>query len=111
MSAWNWSPALTGSADDGIGVGWSGISSYQAEYCDWVAGVCVGSQTTSCSVPVWMRVLSVWLHWASTQPPPIPIQDEEASCSNWRCALALGTVQSPVTEWKPALPRSIWPWL
>src|SRR5437016_3760694 len=84
------------------------MSSYQAEYC--VEVPVVGSKMTSCSVPAWMRVLSVWLQPASTQPPPMPTQEEENSDSACLWGLAVGTIQSPATEWKE-VPRSILPWL
>src|SRR3989442_6173053 len=60
----------------------AGISSYQAEYEAWP------DRSTSCSVPVWISVVSVTMHWASTQPPPIPIQLEEYSASPGFCGVA-----------------------
>jgi hypothetical protein len=52
-----------------------GMISHHAEYEEPpVAGA-------SCSVPVWISVLSPTVQPLSTQPPPIPIQsDEYSSC-------------------------------
>src|SRR5436190_16937813 len=83
----------------------AGMSSYQAEYdpCP--------DPSTSCSVPVWISVLSVTVHPASTQPPPIPIHDDEYSASPGLCGDAVGTTQAPETAWNSLPPSSIEPWL
>jgi len=49
----------------------AGISSYQAEYDAFPL------VSTSCSVPVWISVLSPTVQFASMQPPPMPIQSDE----------------------------------
>jgi len=67
-----------------------GMISHHAEYSEPpVAGA-------SCSVPVWISVLSPTMQLASTQPPPMPIQSDENSSCPFVCELAVGTVQSPV---------------
>src|ERR1700677_520544 len=70
----------------------AGTSSYQAEY----EGAPVAD--TSCSVPVWISVESVTVQPESTQPPPIPIQSDEASAWPAVCWVAAGTVQLPLME-------------
>ena len=50
------------------------------------------------------------VHFASVQPPPIPIQVEDDSDCPFVCCRALGTVQSPAIEWN-FVPRSCVPWL
>src|SRR5258708_231609 len=83
-----------------------GMTSHQAEYDG------LPDAETSCSVPVWISVLSVTVHVASTQPPPIPIQSEEAADWPVVCWLAAGTVQSPLIEWNCFTPPcSRVPWL
>jgi hypothetical protein len=52
---------------------------------------------TSCSVPVWISVLSPIVQPASMQPPPMPIQSDENSSPD-ACWVAVGTVQSPEIE-------------
>lgn len=66
---------------------------------------------TSCSVPVWISVLSVTVQPASTHPPPMPIQSEEAAACPGLWLPAAGTVQSPVIEWNCFVPCSSVPWL
>src|SRR5579884_3191331 len=65
----------------------AGMISHQAEYEACPVAL------TSCSVPVWIRVLSVTVQPASTQPPPIPIQSDDASACPAVCWVAVGTVQ------------------
>ena len=48
-----------------------GMSSHHAEY------EALPAASTSCSVPVWINVVSPIVQPASTQPPPIPIQSDE----------------------------------
>ena len=81
-----------------------GMTSHHAEY---------GAKPllTSCSVPAWMRVLSVVMHNASTHPPPMPTQVAEYSASPGLCAVAVGTVQSPDTWWNIVPLFSSVPWL
>ncbi len=57
----------------------SGMTSHHAQY------EAVPDLATSCSVPVWISVLSVTVQPASTHPPPTPIHDEEYSASFGRC--------------------------
>ena len=83
----------------------AGTSSHHAEY----DGAPVAS--TSCSVPVWMSVESVTVQPASTHPPPIPIQSDDASAWPEVCGVAAGTVQSPEMELNSLLPCSSVPWL
>src|SRR5438874_1417684 len=66
---------------------------------------------TSCSVPVWIRVLSPTVQLASMQPPPIPIQSDDDSACPAVCCVAVGTVQSPVIALNSLLPCSSVPWL
>ena len=47
----------------------------------------------------------------STQPPPIPIQSDEASAWPEVCCVAVGTVQLPVMELNSLPPCSSAPWL
>src|SRR3977135_4208665 len=81
-----------------------GTSSHHAEYD-------APGLLASCSVPVWISVESVALHPASTHPPPIPIQSEEASDCPAVCWVAVGTVQSPVIELNSLPFCSSVPWL
>ncbi len=83
----------------------AGTSSHHAEY------EALPVLSTSCSVPVWMSVLSVAVHPASTHPPPMPIQSDESSSWPAVWAVTVGTVQSPVTDVKSFPPCSREPWL
>src|SRR5205809_6828817 len=102
MSTCIWSPAFTAMLL--IVTAGPGMIAHQAEY---------GAKPllTSCSVPAWIRVLSVTRHNASTHPPPMPTHVAEYSASPLLCAVAVGTAQSPDTWWKNVLPFSIVPWL
>src|SRR5436309_11700846 len=82
----------------------AGMISHQAEY----SGL---PPTTSCSVPAWIKVLSVSVQLVSRQPPPMPAHVDEYSSSPFLCWEALGTVQLAVTEWKVDFPGSRAPWL
>jgi hypothetical protein len=82
----------------------AGTSSHHAEY------EAAPVESTSCSVPVWISVESVAVQPASMQPPPIPIQSEESSACPAVCAVAVGTVQSPVIELNSLSPCSSVPW-
>src|SRR4051794_30647999 len=102
MSACMWSPGwivMLVIAIDG-----PGMSSHHATY-DALP------ELTSCSVPVWMSVLSPTVQPASMQPPPIPIQSDEDSSWPARCAVAVGTVQLPEIELNSLPPCSRVPWL
>ena len=77
-----------------------GMTSHQAEYAEPPAA------GASCSVPVWISVLSPTVQPASTQPPPMPIQSDEYSSCPFVCELAVGTVQSPVIELKRVPPSA-----
>src|SRR5207248_3271501 len=103
MSKWTRSPALTGRVS--MVTPGAGMSSHHAEY------EALPLASTSCSVPAWMRVLSVIRQVASTQPPPMPIQVEEYSASPLLCWVAVGTTQSPETWWNSVPPFSMVPWL
>jgi len=70
----------------------AGTSSHHAEYDGAPVAL------TSCSVPVWIRVLSVTVQPASRQPPPIPVQADEYSASFRVCWLTFGTVHVPETD-------------
>src|SRR5262249_39495926 len=83
----------------------TGTSSHHAEYDG------APDASTSCSVPVWIRVEPPTVQPASTQPPPMPIQSDEFSAWPGVCAVTVGTVQSPVTELKSVPPRSTEPML
>src|SRR3954451_23080354 len=101
MSACMWSPCwivMLVIAIDG-----PGMSSHHATY-DALP------ELTSCSVPVWMSVLSPTVQPASMQPPPIPIQSDEDSSPD-ACWVAVGTVQSPAIELNCLPPCSSVPWL
>src|SRR5437764_5585280 len=103
IAACMWSPGCTLMPEivsDG-----TGTSSHQAEY------EAVPFAATSCSVPVWIRVLSPTVQFASIQPPPIPIQSDDDSACPAACCVAVGTVQSPVIELNSLLPCSSVPWL
>src|SRR5579862_9568129 len=102
IDACMWSPGWTVIVEIVIDV--TGTSSHHAEYD------VEPSAATSCSVPVWMSVLSVTVQAASTQPPPIPIQSDESSAWPAVCWVAVGTVQSPLSELKSVPPFSIEPW-
>src|SRR5947209_1715502 len=58
-----------------------------------------------------MSVESVAGQPEATQPPPMPIQVDEYSAWPLVCCVAVGTVQSPLTELKSLLPFSSVPWL
>jgi hypothetical protein len=83
----------------------TGTSSHHAEYD------AAPEASTSCSVPVWMSVLSPTVQALSTQPPPIPIQSDDASACPAVCCVTVGTVQSPVIDVKSVSPFSSEPWL
>ena len=102
MLACIWSPGATVmlTLSDG-----AGTSSYHAEYDAFPV------ESTSCSVPVWISVLSPAVQPESMQPPPIPIQFDDASACPAVCWVAVGTVQLPVLEWKSLPPCSSAPWL
>src|SRR3954469_20549280 len=106
MSACMWSPGwivMLVIAIDG-----PGMSSHHAPY-DALP------ELTSCSVPVWMRVLSPTVQPASMQPPPIPIQSDEDSSPEPRapdpCRGAAGPAHSPAIELNCLPPCSSVPWL
>src|SRR5579884_4416361 len=83
----------------------AGTSSYHAEYDG------DPEPSTSCSVPVWISVLSPTVQPASRQPPPIPIQSDDDSDSPLMCWLTVGTVHSPAMSWNSLPPCSSDPWL
>src|SRR5258707_364921 len=66
-----WSPAAT--VMFVISMDGAGMISHHAEYD------AAPDASTSCSVPVWMSVLSPRVQAASMQPPPMPIQSDELS--------------------------------
>jgi len=101
MSACMWSPGRTVMLL--IAIDGPGMSSHHAPY-DALP------ELTSCSVPVWISVLSPTVQLASTQPPPMPIQSDDASSPD-ACWLAVGTVQSPAIELNCLPPCSSVPWL
>ena len=72
IEACMWSPGLIVIE---MSIDGPGMISHQAEYAEPPAA------GASCSVPVWISVLSPTVQPASTQPPPMPIQsDENSSC-------------------------------